>query len=279
VDANVRDFYSENAFREWRRLVKDPFHRLEFETTLHFLKRHLPPAGLVLDAGGGPGRYTIELARFGYEVALFDLTPENLALARRRIARAGVKRRIADIAEGSIVDLSRYPVGHFAAVLCLGGPLSHVEGPERRLQAVRELARVAQPGAPLFISVMGRLAVLGESPRYWPQWIAATDLFREVWRTGDDRVWCGSSFAHFFLPEEFRALVGAAGVEVIECVGLEGLGSHSMEEINRLRKHPTAWENWLEAHRALCTHPAVFATSQHMLIVGRAPGTGASDDS
>lgn len=183
-----------------------------------------------------------------------------------------MKRRIADIVEGLIVDLSRYPSGHFDAVLCLGGPLSHVEGPDRRLQAVRELGRIAKPGAPLFISVMGLLAVLSESPRYWPQRIAATDTFREAWQTGDDRLWCGSSFAHFFLPEGFRELASSGGVEIIECAGLEGLGSHSIAEINRLaRSDPAAWENWLEAHDALCTHPAVFATSQHMLIVGRAP--------
>ena len=52
---------------------------------------------------------TIELARRGYEVVLLDLTPENLALARRRIARAGVKRRVREVCEGSICELSRYP--------------------------------------------------------------------------------------------------------------------------------------------------------------------------
>lgn len=53
MDSTVRDFYSKDVLREWRRLVKDPFHRLEFATTLHFLKKHLPPSGLVIDAGDG----------------------------------------------------------------------------------------------------------------------------------------------------------------------------------------------------------------------------------
>ncbi|HLZ09798.1 MAG TPA: class I SAM-dependent methyltransferase, partial [Chloroflexota bacterium] len=252
----VSDFYRANVAREWRRLVKSPFNRLEYETTFYYLKKHLPPSGLVIDAGGGPGRYTIALAELGYDVILYDLTPDNLTFARRRIARARVKGRIQDIADGSIVDLSRYPSGHFDAVLCLGGPLSHVDGSDERLRAMRELRRIAKPGAPVFISVMGLLAVLSETPRYWPQWIGVDDKFRKAWQTGDDRAWCKTSFAHFFLPEEFRDLVEAGGLEIVECVGLEGLGSHSIQEINRLaRNDPDAWKNWLEAHAALRTHP------------------------
>src|SRR6476660_7014664 len=127
TDSVVREFYAKDTEREWRLLGKDPLHRLELDTTLHFLMKHLPSKGLIVDAGGGPGRYTIELARRGYDVVLLDLTPENLALANRRITRAGVRRRVVEVVQGSIVDLSRYPAGHFDAVLCLGGPLSHVD--------------------------------------------------------------------------------------------------------------------------------------------------------
>ena len=56
----------------------------------------------------------------------------------------------------------------------------------------------------------------------------------------------------------------------MERVGLEGVGFNIHKEINRLaRHHPQAWENWLESHYQLCTHPAVFAISGHMLVVGR----------
>ena len=81
TEALVRDYYTESVRREWRRLVRDAYHGLEFQTTLHSLENHLPPNGLILDAGGGPGRYTIELARRGYEVVLLDMTPANLEFA------------------------------------------------------------------------------------------------------------------------------------------------------------------------------------------------------
>lgn len=47
--------------REWDRLEGDPYNMLEYVVTMHYLEKHLPSEGLILDAGGGPGRYTIEL--------------------------------------------------------------------------------------------------------------------------------------------------------------------------------------------------------------------------
>ncbi len=85
----IRKYYSEMRGQEWKRLVRDPYHRLEFDTTMHFFRKYSPRKGLVLDAGGGPGRYTIELARLGFEVVLLDLTPELLAIARNQIKRQG----------------------------------------------------------------------------------------------------------------------------------------------------------------------------------------------
>ena len=37
--------------------------------------------------GGGPGRYTIELAKLGYDVVLLDLTPKLLEIAKRKIKK------------------------------------------------------------------------------------------------------------------------------------------------------------------------------------------------
>ena len=122
----IQTFYTEHVRQEWRRLVKDAYHRLEYETTLHYLEQYLPEQGLVLDAGGGPGRYTLELARRGYDLVLLDFTPANLEFARRQIKRAGLRRRVKEVVEGSITDLSRFAGGTFDAVLCSGGPLSHV---------------------------------------------------------------------------------------------------------------------------------------------------------
>jgi hypothetical protein len=51
----TKKVYSKQVLREWKRLTQDSFHRLEFETSMKFLEKHLPKKGLILDAGGGPG--------------------------------------------------------------------------------------------------------------------------------------------------------------------------------------------------------------------------------
>ncbi|WP_456411793.1 class I SAM-dependent methyltransferase [Oceanithermus sp.] len=85
----VQSFYDANAEVEWARLER---HRTEFAVKLRALEGHLPPPpAAVLDVGGGPGRYAIELARRGYRVTLVDLSAANLELARRRADEAGVR--------------------------------------------------------------------------------------------------------------------------------------------------------------------------------------------
>ena len=158
---------------------------------------------------------------------------------------------------------------YFDLVFCVGGPLSHVEGEENRKKAVLELVRVAKIGAPIFISVMGKLGVLIDSLKYWPEEIALKEHFRNLWQKGEDDMWHGQSYCHFFTADEIRNLIKSSGVEVVECVGLEGL-AHDRKSVNASAKRfPGAWKNWLESHYQLCTEPSVFATSGHMLVIGR----------
>jgi ubiquinone/menaquinone biosynthesis C-methylase UbiE len=156
----VKEFYSGQVLQEWHRLVKNPYHQLELVTTMHFLDKYLPRHGLLLDAGGGPGRYTLELAKKGYDLILLDATQANLDFAKRQVNRQRLQARIKQITAGSIVDLTEFSDSTFDAVLCTGGPLSHVLDPLDRQRAISELVRVAKLGAPIFVSVMGRLAVL-----------------------------------------------------------------------------------------------------------------------
>jgi len=266
--ADIKEYYSANVKREWERLTQDPYHKLEFETTLHFLKKHLPKKGLVLDAGGGPGRYTVELAKQGYEVVLSDIAKANLEFAKRQITDSKLQNKVKDVVEGSIVDLSEFAHNTFDAVICLGGPLSHVEGDENRNKAVTELIRVAKKHAPIFVSVFGKfggliLDLYGSTDK-----ISAAGFKRFV-STGEDYSWRKKYYAHYFTSEELQSLFTQNGCKIVALAGLEGLGTPLPEAINKLAKNEKAYRNWLKAHYKLCTYPVVAGLSIHMLIVAK----------
>jgi len=264
----VKEYYAGCIRREWRRLISDPYHRLELDTTLHFLEKYLPGKGLILDAGGGPGRYAIELASRGYDVVLQDLTAANLRFARRQIKKARIQNKVKEVAEGSITDLSRFADETFDAVVCLGGPLSHVLDKCERDKAISEMVRVARKGAPVVASVMGRLSVLIVELAMFQHEIELPH-FKQMRDTGNYLGGYGFTPCHFFLPEELEGAFTRSNVEILEMVGLEGISSHHRKELNRLAKDEKRWETWIETHYGTCTHPAIVGISEHILIICR----------
>lgn len=265
---SIKKFYTMTVRKEWNRLVKNHYTMLELDTTMHFLKKYLPARGLILDAGGGPGRYTIALAKQGHNVVLLDLTPANLEFARKQIKKGKLQNKVREVVGGSIVDLSRFADNTFDAVICLGGPLSHVLDRKERNMAISELIRVAKKGAPIFVSVIGRLSLLRCALKLFPHEIGLP-RFNKYCDKGDYAGNYAFTACHFFLPEELRELFVKKKVKILEMVGLEGIGSHFPEKINLLAKNKKRWKAWLETHYKTCTHPAVVGISEHMLIISK----------
>jgi SAM-dependent methyltransferase len=266
--AIVRDYYTTQVRKEWIRLVRDAYHRLELETTLHFLENYLPKSGRILDAGSGPGRYTLELARRGYTLSALDLTPANLAFAQRRVKQAGLDRHVPEFIEGTITDLACWSDNTFDGVICLGGPLSHLIDKKERHKAILELIRVSKPGAPIFVSVMSRLSVMVVELMLFQHEIGDT-THQEIRATGNIDGTTGFTACHFYLPEELRQAFDLDTVNYVTMAGLEGLGANHRKKINQLAGDGQRWADWKVTHFETCTHPSVVGLSEHMLIVVR----------
>jgi SAM-dependent methyltransferase len=272
IEETVKGWFTKKAGVEWRRLQRNPYHEIEFIVTMHFLEKYLPKSGLVLDAGGGPGRYTIELAKRGYDVVLLDLVPDMLKLARRKIKKAEVAEKVRQFAEGSIEDLALFDGETFDAVLCLGGPLCHLLDVKQREKAASELVRVAKKDAPIFVSVIGRIGLIKSMlTRFQNEMTHA----KHHWETGNyipGLYGDGFTAAHWFLPEELKELFEKRNVEVLEMAGLEGLSSHFEKETNKLYKDQEKWNMWFELLLETCTHPSVVGGCEHFLLVCRKLG-------
>jgi hypothetical protein len=138
----------------------------------------------------------------------------------------------------------------------------------KRIKAISELTRVAKKGAPIFVSIIGRLSLLVVQLRLFQHELELPE-FKLSRDTGHYDGELGFTGCHFFLPEELRQAFSAQRVKILEMVGLEGLGSHHRKEVDQLAKNPKRWKTWLETHFQTCTHPAVVGISEHILIVSR----------
>ncbi|WP_267639852.1 class I SAM-dependent methyltransferase [Haloarchaeobius amylolyticus] len=274
-------FYDQYGTREWERLDRDFFHRLEWEATTEYLTRYLPDSGHVLDVGGAAGRYTVWLAEQGYDVTLVDLSSEQLGLAREKVSEYGVEGRVT-LQQGDVRDLA-FGDDAFDAVLCLGGPLSHVVDAAEREQAVGELRRVGRPGAPVFVSVMGLLsAVLNtvkETGRErlddeYDDYAILPDLVREQDYTGDlcarHDVEPVMADCHFFRAAELEDLLADSGLLVETLAALEGVAATRRDAQDALDEDRKTVVR--EVNDLLREDRSVVDLSSHMLGVARVPG-------
>ena len=117
----VEDHYNSHAKQEWGRF-EDALCKIEFASTLHLIDKYFPGHGSVCDIGGGPGRYTIELARRGYQVTLFDISEEELKLARTQLEQSGLEAQ--QIINGDARNLSQFITRKFDAALLTGAHVS-----------------------------------------------------------------------------------------------------------------------------------------------------------
>ena len=113
----IREYYNKNSKNEWLRL-NDPYNRLELFSTMYMIKEYFPQEGKILDIGSGPGRYSIELLKRGYEVSLMDLSEKSIDMAKRNIESMELKAN--DYICGDALYLDFIKDNTFDGILLMG---------------------------------------------------------------------------------------------------------------------------------------------------------------
>lgn len=118
---------------------------VEFLTTLRYIRSFAPKGCRVLEIGAGTGRYSLALAREGYNVTAVELVRHNIDVFRANMLPSDD----ITLMQGDALDLSRFADDTFDAVLLLG-PLYHLYTDADKCQALLEAKRVMKPGGTLF---------------------------------------------------------------------------------------------------------------------------------
>jgi ubiquinone/menaquinone biosynthesis C-methylase UbiE len=128
------------------------FWRLSDDLVMTAIKKYipvdLPPDSVILDAGGGTGRWICDLGKvYGCTFVLFDLSEDMLSVAARNILNAGMVKRVK-VVQGDLTEMKDIPSGSVNYIVSIYSPISFVSDKET---AVKEMYRVLKKGGKILI--------------------------------------------------------------------------------------------------------------------------------
>ena len=201
----------------------------------------------ILDAGAGPGRFSIPLAEAGHHVVHIDISMEMLEIAKQRIN--------PDFSENIVFiksDISQgfdYEDNTFDIVLCLDSPLSFCY--DNYIEVVKDLIRITK--SKIILCVANKHGViLEDAGEFDLENFGKLKTIKEVFRTGtllvDEEMkklepgimpsW------HAFTPQELENLVKENGCQVMR-ISAPGTFARFMD-IDLLRKLIDNQENYMD---------------------------------
>jgi S-adenosylmethionine-dependent methyltransferase len=264
---DIQTLYDRIAENEHTRLER---HQLEYDLTWRYLERYLPSQGTMLEIGAATGRYTLELARRGYQVTAVDISEVELGICRTRLADAGLEKQVRLV----VADARRLDAvteRGFDAVLLMG-PLYHlVLETDRKLALQATFDRLRADGV-IFTAFISRFGILGDLMKNDPAWIEKRADVRSVTHQGKDPddYPRGGFRGYFARADEIPALHEAIGFDSLALAGVEPAISADDEIYNRLEG--TQRKLWLDLLEEFSTETSIVGASRHLLYIGRKPG-------
>jgi len=253
-------FYSQRCDEESRLLTRHG--QVEYRTTMRFIERYLEPGMRVLEIGAATGRYSLTLARKGFDVTAIELIQHNIDVFRSKL-KPGDK---IDLQQGNALDLSRFANDSFDVTLLLG-PMYHLYTREDQLKALSEALRVTKPGGVLFVAyVLSDMAILSSGIKhkgwFWDE--LAQGIFHP-----ETYVHTSSPKTHFqtHRREQIESLAAELPAERLHYVAVN-CASHLLKD-QLADMSDEQFEIFMRYHEFLCERPDMAGMASHALDILR----------
>lgn len=235
------------------------FKKLYDKITWQYIEPYLPNEGLILDAGGGTGKWAIPIADKGLEVLIYDISQKMLDVALKKAKQHGLENRIR-VKQGDICDID-FPDGYFDFLLAEGDPISYCSDPDK---AVGELYRVLKPGCYAVAGVDSLFPIIRHAVGIRHDLDAAIRILREKRFYAEE--W--GFYCWAFTPEDLEQLFRRHGFKVERIVGKPVVyfreAEPILEDVNKTKK-------LLELELALCEERSIIGYGGHLHIVAKKP--------
>lgn len=238
--------------------------RVEYLTTMKYIHELLGDSKeeKLLEVGAGTGRYSIALAKEGYEVDALEYTKHNLKIMNSKIE--GIQKIRTH--QGTALNLSRFSDESFDLTMVLG-PMYHLYTKEDKQQALAEAIRVTKKGGHILVAYC----------------MNEQTVFTYVFKMG--HLW--DCVENNMLTEDFLCISEEKDLfELVRLEQIDELNAQFSEEIERIKivaadgatcymretidaMDEKTFEMWLKYHFTVCERMDLIGATAHSLDILR----------
>ena len=271
----VKGFYEESC--EDTRLERSRHGQLEFATTMEYIRRYAKPGAKMIELGAGTGRYSVALAKQGFDVTAVELVEKNLEVLRANAAAAAAEADMQDAKgsgaeargvrlqaiQGDATDLSGFGDEAYDVTLSFG-PMYHLYEPAEVRKAIREAIRVTKKGGVLLFAFLSVYAILFDNYLKETLHDGLVENFDEAYRT---KHFAEQLFTGYDITE-FEGLFTDESVEPCATVAVDTV-LELAEDREDFSMTDEAFEEFLKYHLATCEKRELLGASSHLLYICR----------
>ncbi len=234
---------------------------VEYLTTMRFVEKYLRPGMRVLEIGAGTGRYSLSIARKGYQVDAVELIQSNIDVFRANM-RAG---DTVTVSQGNATDLSAFADDTYDITLLLG-PMYHLFTEAEQLKALSEALRVTKKGGVIFAAYcnndstmlqfcFGKGKILEEHYRN----LIDFETFKASSNPED--------LFQLYRKEDIDALMSHFDTERLHYVGTDMATKYMQDTVDAMSDE--LFELYLNYHFVICERADMVGISHHIMDVFR----------
>lgn len=253
----IEEYYSQ--YNEDARLLSR-HGQVEYLTTMKYIHEAIDgiTAPQILEVGAGTGRYSVTLAKQGYNVTAVELVEHNLEILKSKLDGS----ECISAVRGNALDLSFLPDNGFDLTMVLG-PMYHLYTQQDKLRALKEAVRVTKPGGRILVAycmnepTIIEYGFMNNNTRS----LVENDLLTEDWHCKSDP----KEVFELYRTEDIAALDAEIPVQRLKLVAADS-ATHYISDIIDAMDDET-FERWMEYHFAICERQDLVGASHHTLDI------------
>lgn len=250
-----------NKFNEEKRL--DSRHgQVEYRVSMKYIHEYIPRDMAkedvkILDIGAGTGKYSVALAKEGYDVTAVELVKYNLGILKSK--GSSVKAM-----QGNALNLKKLADNTFDVTL-LFGPMYHLFGQEDKKKALSEARRVTKPDGVILVAYcMNEYGVL----TYAFKEKHIGECMEEARLTKDfHTISHKENLYDYMRMEDIDELLVDSGLERIKIISPDGPANYMRPFLNQLSEEE--FEYFVQYQMATCERQDLIGAGAHTLDILR----------